>query len=184
MILQLLLIDIPKFKYRQDFEVGGFVSDIVGRLVNLHLDKNAMEAKDVTVQVEYAEVFSEEACRPASDLDHYEDFPSLDHYEDIPGLDYYNPLVEWATSFDTSIQTLSPDNVLELSHWVPHLPQLALHRRGSRTLIMILRMIPTVALPMEVMEDALHSLAKALSSHLHTLIFQNCSGYEVIYKRK
>ena len=54
--MQLLLIDILKFQCRQDFEVGGFVSDIVGRLVNLHPDKNAMEAKDVTVQVEYAEV--------------------------------------------------------------------------------------------------------------------------------
>ena len=37
---------------RQDFERGGFVPDIVGRLVSLNLDKKTMEAKDVAVQLE------------------------------------------------------------------------------------------------------------------------------------
>ena len=37
LILQLLLIDILKFQCRQDFEVGGFVSDIVKSLSSFYL---------------------------------------------------------------------------------------------------------------------------------------------------
>ena len=153
------------FLCRQDFERGGFVPDIVGRLVSLNLDKKAMEAKDVAVQLEE---------------DQYIQFPTDDYDadEDCHGLDYHNSLVAWASSFDSEMQALSADNVLELSLWVPHLPHLALHRRGSRTLLMLLKMIPTVPLPMEVLEDALHLLAKAFSSNVNILC-QNHIGLEV-----
>ena len=161
------------WKFRQDFERGGFVPDIVGRLVSLHLDKKAMEAKNVMVQLEEMVVSTtEEVHVPAS---HHDD---PDAGEDFPSLDYQNSLVAWALSFDSRMQTLSADNVLELSLWVPHLPYLALHRKGGRILLMLLEMIPTIALPMEVQEDALHLLAKALSSHVHILC-QNQSGLEV-----
>ena len=155
------------FLCRQDFERGGFVPDIVGRLVSLNLDKKAMEAKDVAVQLEEEE-------------GQYVQFPTDDYDadEDCHGLDYHHSLVAWASSFDSDMQTLSADNVLELSLWVPHLPHLALHRRGSRTLLMLLKMIPTVPLPMEVLEDALHLHAKALSSNVNTLC-ENHNGLEV-----
>ena len=156
--------------FRQDFEHGGFVPDIVGRLVRLHLDKEAMEAKNVTVQLEEMVPGTEEVL--ASHLENTE------ADENFPCLDYRNSLVTWALSFDSRMQTLSVDNVLELSLWVPHLPYLALHRRGGRTLRMLLKMIPTTALPVEVLEDTLHLLAKDLSSHVNTLC-RNQSGLEV-----
>ena len=43
---------------------------------------------------------------------------------------------------------------------------------------MLLKMIPTVPLPMEVLEDALHLLAKAFSSNVNILC-QNHIGLEV-----
>ena len=93
------------FLCRQDFERGGFVPDIVGRLVSLNLDKKAMEGKDVAV-LELEEEESEYIQFPTDDYD---------ADEDCHGFDFHNALVSWASSFDSEMQTLSADNVLELS---------------------------------------------------------------------
>ena len=166
---------------RADFIPGGFVADIVGRQVRFRLDSVRMEAKNVQCldrgsRMDESNVEENDGVLSVGG-GQVQTFQAVEQrgggreFTKSLQVDWDNPAVAWAVAASDDPLDLTDQQVGELLlELTPHMPALALHSTGHRTLTQLLGLAPIIDQPEKIMEMVAESLGDhfvslALSPH-------------------